>query len=137
MEVSGQLHALATLPQGKEPSPPRYLLDRRLDGPQSRSECGGVDKNSQPLSGLEPPITQPVTKILTFSLLNALHATRQVSEIKCHDLALSLYSNLISINSRGDVPPDSGNLFSITYLLVFLILLPWKCLSSRALFLIS
>jgi hypothetical protein len=36
MEVSAQLHAPAALPIGKEP-PPRYPLDRRLGGPQSRS----------------------------------------------------------------------------------------------------
>jgi hypothetical protein len=40
---------------------PRYPLDRRLGGPQSRSGHGGEKKNSQPLSGLEPPIIQPVT----------------------------------------------------------------------------
>jgi hypothetical protein len=34
MEVSGRLHAQAALPPGKEP---RYPLDRRLGGPQSRS----------------------------------------------------------------------------------------------------
>jgi len=27
-----------------------------LDGPQSRSGRGGEEKNSQPLTGLEPPI---------------------------------------------------------------------------------
>jgi hypothetical protein len=52
MEVSGQLHAPAALPPGKSP---RYLLDRRLGGPQSRSGRGGEEKNSQPLPGLEPP----------------------------------------------------------------------------------
>jgi len=39
MEVSGQLHAPAALPPGKEPW---YPLDRRLGGPQSRSGRGGV-----------------------------------------------------------------------------------------------
>jgi len=34
MEASGQLHALASLPPGKEP---QYQLDRRLGGPQSWS----------------------------------------------------------------------------------------------------
>jgi hypothetical protein len=34
---------------------PWYPLDRRLGGPQSRSEYGGEEKNSQPLPGLEPP----------------------------------------------------------------------------------
>jgi hypothetical protein len=42
MEVSGQLHALAALPRG---SRPRYPMDRRLGGPQSRSERYGEDKN--------------------------------------------------------------------------------------------
>jgi hypothetical protein len=44
MEVNGQLHAPATLPPGKEP---RYPLDRRLGGPQSRSGRSGEEKNSQ------------------------------------------------------------------------------------------
>jgi len=44
MEVSGQLHALATL----------HPLDRRLSGPQSPSGHGVKEKNSQPLLGIEP-----------------------------------------------------------------------------------
>jgi hypothetical protein len=51
MEVSGQLHAPAALPPGKEPW---YPLVRRLAGPHSRSGRGGEEKNSQPLPGLEP-----------------------------------------------------------------------------------
>jgi hypothetical protein len=31
-------------------------MDRRLDGLQSLSECGGEEKNSQPLPGFETPI---------------------------------------------------------------------------------
>jgi hypothetical protein len=50
MVVSGQLHAPASLPQGKSPW---YQLDRRLGGPQSRSARGGQEKNSQPPSGIE------------------------------------------------------------------------------------
>jgi hypothetical protein len=42
MEVSGQFHAPATLPPGKVP---RYSLDRRLGGPQSRSGRGDEGKN--------------------------------------------------------------------------------------------
>jgi hypothetical protein len=50
MEVSGQLHAPTVLPlQGKSPW---YPLDRRLGGPQSRSERG-EEENSQPLPGFE------------------------------------------------------------------------------------
>jgi hypothetical protein len=33
MEVSGQLHAMTTLPLGKDPW---YTLNRRLGGPQSQ-----------------------------------------------------------------------------------------------------
>jgi hypothetical protein len=40
-------------------------LDRRLGVPQSRSGRGGEKKNSQPLPGLEPPITQPAAKRYT------------------------------------------------------------------------
>jgi hypothetical protein len=47
---------LPLYPQGKSPW---YRLDRRLCGPQSRSACG-EEKNSQPLTGLEPPIIQLV-----------------------------------------------------------------------------
>jgi hypothetical protein len=41
---------------------PWYPLDRRLGGPQSRSGRGGEETNSQPLSGLEPPIIHPITQ---------------------------------------------------------------------------
>jgi hypothetical protein len=46
MGVSGQLHAPAALPQGKEP--PVH------SGLQSRSGYGGEEKNSKPPSGIEP-----------------------------------------------------------------------------------
>jgi hypothetical protein len=41
MAMSGQIHTPAALPSGKEP---RYPVDRRLDGPRSRSERGGEEK---------------------------------------------------------------------------------------------
>jgi hypothetical protein len=50
--VSGQFHAPAALTPGKDFW---YLLDRRLGEPQSRSGCGGEEKNSQPLPGLGTP----------------------------------------------------------------------------------
>jgi hypothetical protein len=46
-------------PQGKSPW---YPLDRRLDGSQSRSGCGGEEKNSEPPAGnrtLEPRSSSP------------------------------------------------------------------------------
>jgi hypothetical protein len=62
MEVIGQLHAPAALPQGKSPW---YPLNRKLCGPESRSGRGSETKNSQPLRGLEPPIIQPVAQRYT------------------------------------------------------------------------
>jgi hypothetical protein len=49
----------------KEPLVP---LDRRLGRPQSRSGHSGKEKNSQPLPGLESPITQPVAQRHTAEL---------------------------------------------------------------------
>jgi hypothetical protein len=45
-----------------------YPLDRRLGGLQSRSGRGGEEKNSQLLSGLEPPMIQPVAQRYTTEL---------------------------------------------------------------------
>jgi len=46
MELSGELHASATLPlQGKSYW---YQLDKRLGGPQSQSGHGGKEKNLCP-----------------------------------------------------------------------------------------
>jgi hypothetical protein len=69
MEVSGQLHAPAALPQGKSSW---YPLDRRLGGPQNRSGRGGEEKNSQPLLRLEAPIIQPVAQRYTAELSRLL-----------------------------------------------------------------
>jgi hypothetical protein len=44
---------------------PWYALDRRLDGPESRSGRGGEGKKSQPLPGFEPPIIQPIAQRYT------------------------------------------------------------------------
>jgi hypothetical protein len=70
MEMSGQLHAPAALPQGKSPW---YPLDRRLGGPLRPSGHGGEEKNSQPLSGLEPPIIQPVAQSYTLSYPGSIY----------------------------------------------------------------
>jgi hypothetical protein len=48
--------------QGKSPW---YSLDRWLREPQSRSECGGGEKNSQTLMEIEPPIIQPIAQPYT------------------------------------------------------------------------
>jgi hypothetical protein len=62
MEVSGQLHASATLLPGRKLW---YPLDRRLGVTQSRYGRGGEEKNSQLLPGLEPLIIQPVAQRYT------------------------------------------------------------------------
>jgi hypothetical protein len=67
MQESGQRHALAALLHGKSP---RYPLDRRLAGPQSRSGRSGVENIFLPLPGNESRV-QPVA-VLT--------------ELSCHDL---------------------------------------------------
>jgi hypothetical protein len=55
-------------PQGKSPW---YPLDRRLDGPQSRSGRGGEEENSLRLPALEPPIIQTVAQRYTTELPQA------------------------------------------------------------------
>jgi len=57
MEVSGQLHALATLLPGKENLVP---IGWEAGWPQSMSGRCGEEKNSQLVPKLEPPIMQPV-----------------------------------------------------------------------------
>jgi len=65
MEVSGQLHNLATYPQGKSSW---YPLDRRLGWHQSHSGRGGEEKNSQPPSGIETWNTdRPARSLVAFS----------------------------------------------------------------------
>jgi hypothetical protein len=72
LEVSGQLHAPATLPPGKEL---RYPLDRLLGGPQSQSWRCGEEKILDP-SGTQTPTTwssspSPVTIPIELSRLVA------------------------------------------------------------------
>jgi hypothetical protein len=90
MEVSGQLHAPAALPPGKDP--PRYPLDRGLGGPQNRSGRDGEEKNSQPLPGHEPPIVQPVVRRYTNGAIPAIEI---ILGILYHKLFLN-YRNIIN-----------------------------------------
>jgi hypothetical protein len=53
MELSGQLHAPATLSLGKEP---QYPLDRRLGGPQGRYGHYGEEKNFAPAENGTPAV---------------------------------------------------------------------------------
>jgi hypothetical protein len=57
MEVSGQLDASAALPAGE--IGPRYPLDMRLGGPQSRSGRYGGNKNLAPAGNPTPAVAIP------------------------------------------------------------------------------
>jgi hypothetical protein len=76
MEVSGQLHAFATLPQEKEQSP-GYPSGRR--GHQSGHN--GEEKNFQPMLGLEPLIIQLIAQCYTTELSCLLILTPVLVEI--------------------------------------------------------
>jgi hypothetical protein len=56
-------------PQGKSP---RFPLDRRLGGHQSRSGSGVEEENSQPLPELEPQTIQNVAQRYTTELSRLL-----------------------------------------------------------------
>jgi hypothetical protein len=87
MEVSGQLHAPAALPQGKSLW---YPLDRRLSGLQRRSRNGGEDKNCQPLPGLEPPTTHPAHRPALYHSAILAHKLKNDS-INIHKRTVSGY----------------------------------------------
>jgi len=74
MEASGQLHALAVLPPGKEALVP---IGRRLCGLQGRSGRGAEEKNSQTRQESNPrtPIIQPVAQRWTAATAE-LHEVR-------------------------------------------------------------
>jgi hypothetical protein len=78
--TSGLLHTPWPLyPQGKNPW---YPFDRRVGGSQSRSgHCGGEEKDSHPLPGLEPPIFQPVAQRYTIELTQLLCNHKQTVTI--------------------------------------------------------
>jgi hypothetical protein len=73
--------------QGKSP---RYALDKRMGGPQSRSGRGGEEKNSQPLPELEYAIIQAVDQ----------HYTTELSR-----LHLRISKCLIQLKGKGKVVP--------------------------------
>jgi hypothetical protein len=64
--------------QGKSP---RYSLDRRLGGLQSRSGRCGEAKNSQPLPGIELPIIQLVAQSYTTKLSRLLDILKALYNI--------------------------------------------------------
>jgi hypothetical protein len=71
MGVSGQRNASAALY-------PRYSLDRRLGGPQSRSEHRGYTKNPLTLLGIEPRSSCPYSHTILLSRIHHRNSdTRQ------------------------------------------------------------
>jgi hypothetical protein len=74
---------MAALPPGREP---QYKFNRRLDGPQSRSGCGGEEMKITAPAGNKIPVMQTVPQSLhTFlfvykysytTFLNILRTTR-------------------------------------------------------------
>jgi hypothetical protein len=74
--------------------------------PQSRSGRGGEEKNSDPLSELEPPIIQPVVQHYTTELSRLLyaHISTQNSSV---GTALSY-----GLDDRGSIPCGFSEFFS-------------------------
>jgi hypothetical protein len=62
MEVSGQLHAPATLPPGKSP---RHLLDKMLGEPQSLSGLGGEETQFHHYPCQEFNLGRPASKLVS------------------------------------------------------------------------
>ena len=65
LEMKGQPHVPDALPLGQSASHP---TNRRQDGPQSRSEPFGKQKNPLPLLGIELWIIQPVASSLYYAI---------------------------------------------------------------------
>jgi hypothetical protein len=94
MGVGGQRHAPAALPPGKT----RYVLYRRLGGPQGR--YGRVRKIS-PLPGFDPRTVQPVASRYTdWALPAAITVMRSsiISRLHRHDLFFisGLFKDIVS-----------------------------------------
>jgi hypothetical protein len=77
MEVSDQITSLPLYPRGKSPHCP---LDRRLCGPQSRSERGGEHKKIPALAGDWTPGRPPHSSVAVLTDLLRLLKSRCVKE---------------------------------------------------------
>jgi hypothetical protein len=93
MEVSGQLHALAALPPGKEPPVP---IVQGLSGPHSQSRHCGEEKYLLPLPGIKNTMEwkiqtrgtkKPMLSIWTKQCLAETSYIVQISDIFCNILA--------------------------------------------------
>jgi hypothetical protein len=85
MEVTGQLHVLSALPQGKEPT----VLDRRLGGFQSRYGRCGEEKIFAPVGNRTPIIAIPTE--LSRLLLIAIIDRAKVSQILFEQLLWQVF----------------------------------------------
>jgi hypothetical protein len=74
-------------------------LDRRLGGPQSRSERGGEEKNSQLPPELESPIIQPVAQRYTTELSQLLMSLSKTRNNREFIYTLIKYSALYTFYS--------------------------------------
>jgi hypothetical protein len=88
MEVSGYLHAQASLPPGKELPP--YPLNRRLGGSQRRSGRCGEEKNISIL--IPSPIHSTDKVVLEDESLSASHMYRLLWNPKVHYLVHKILS---------------------------------------------
>jgi hypothetical protein len=68
-------------------------LDRRLDGPQSRSGRGGEEKNSQPLPGIESPNPNYPARSQLLYRLSYFDAFSIQNDLKQGDASSPLFFN--------------------------------------------
>jgi hypothetical protein len=91
MKLSGQVHVAAALPRRKNP---RYPLDRKLGGPQTRSGHCGREKNLSSLPGIEPhflvrparspslyPLSYPISLSFLLPFLASLSLSLSLSSL--------------------------------------------------------
>jgi hypothetical protein len=99
VEVSGRFHASVVLHPGKE-----LLLPTGEDdgGPQSQSEFGGEEINSQPLPGNKHPLFYPVAQRYTNDLSRLLYEDKPLlNKVQRHEHAKLNEGVAISILNIG------------------------------------
>jgi hypothetical protein len=111
MEVGGQFHAPAALPQGKSPW---YPLGKRLDGPQSRSGHGDEEKNSQPPLRFETRSSdRPACSQSLYRLINCfqpfLNYKVTSSQMGISDLPEGTEKNTKRVSQNNQLPSRESN----------------------------
>jgi hypothetical protein len=119
MEVSGQLHVQAALPQGKSPF---YPLDRRLSEPQNRSGRGGEEKIPSPRRESKPGtlIVQPVAQRYTDWAITALMLLMIINDTGIEECAetSSLLCHIAVSRSVMTIPKEDSDSIPINFLQV-------------------